>query len=252
MGTLILQLTRNSLTADMEFHHLATILLALLVTHRGSAQLLRSGSAAESLTEKEVTRRLDLYTWTYYQNGDFGAPGYYYEVIEDPSTGTYSYAYDCTGFVWHVLWTSSPQAYEDASNAMDCCFENGYCPSPSRWVGFMQDLVDQGTIGAWQAVYEVTDLRPGDILVKDTHTMIVYGTAESTDEPGIYRLLVADSTDEPHMICDGDGDDTRITESEKGTTGQGTGYIRVESGMTMAWCMCCGTTTQIWAARPMG
>ena len=87
-------LNYSALSSHHASHHLATILLALLVTHRGSAQLLRSGSAAESLTEKEVTRRLDLYTWTYYQNGDFGAPGYYYEVIEDPSTGTYRDEHD--------------------------------------------------------------------------------------------------------------------------------------------------------------
>ena len=31
----------------------------------------------------------------------------------------------------------------------------------------------QGTRGSWQAVNDVTHLRPGDILVNDQHVMIV-------------------------------------------------------------------------------
>ena len=50
-----------------------------------------------------------------------------------------------------------------------------------------QKVADEGTFGAWQAVYEVTDLRPGDIIVKDTHVMIAMDNPESTDDQGIYR-----------------------------------------------------------------
>jgi len=205
-----------------------------------------------SLTYQEVSRRMDIYTMTKYQSGGFGAPGFYYSVIEDPSSGTYSYQYDCSGFVWHVLNTSSPLAYEDARIEMNLP-ESGYCPALDRWNNFMQKVADEGTFGAWQAVYEVTDLKPGDIIVKDIHVMIAMDNPESTDDQGIFSLKIADSTNDVHHICSGDGDDTRVTNSEKGTTGMGTGYIRVESGMWMGWCMCCGEQDRrsIMAARPM-
>ena len=67
------------------------------------------------------------------------------------------------------------------------------------------------------------------------------------------RLWISDSTSDDHHSCDGDGDDTRETHPEKGTTGMGTGYIRVEDGMWMDWCMCCDTRNyrQFLAGRPM-
>ena len=56
---------------------------------------------------------------------------------------------------------------------------------------FFQDLAEQGTLGAWQAVTEVTDLKPGDVLIRDStnpgHAMIAMGTPESTEDPGKYR-----------------------------------------------------------------
>jgi len=238
---------------NMGSPHIATVLLVILATHQSLASTPKG--AATQVVE-EINRRMGLYTYTHYANGGFEDG--YYRVIEDPSTGTYSYEYDCTGHLWHVLWKSSPQAYEEASNAMGCCFENGYCPSPERWVTFMKDLAEEGTIGVWQAVTELTDLRPGDVLIRDCpcdpgHAMIAMGTPESTDEPGIYRLWISDSTSSPHQICDGDGDDTRVTDPEKGTTGMGTGYIRVEDGMIMDWCMCCNGDhyLPLLAGRPL-
>merc|ERR1712110_1379397 len=90
---------RLNTAADMESPHIAAILLVILATH----QVLASApKGAASQVVEEINRRMGLYTWTEYANGGFEDG--YYRVIEDPSTGTYSYEYDCTGHLWHVLW----------------------------------------------------------------------------------------------------------------------------------------------------
>jgi len=83
--------------------------------------------------------------------------------------------------------------------------------------------------------------------------MIAMGTPESTDEPGKYRLWISDSTSDPHPSCEDYDNDTRDTNWEKGTTGMGTGYIRVEDGMIMDWCMCCNGDhyLPLLAGRPL-
>merc|ERR1712018_168947 len=242
---------RLNTAADMESPHVAAILLVILATHQGLAS---APKGAASQVVEEINRRMGLYTKTkYVKAGEIEED--YYRVIEDPPT--YSYEYDCTGHVWHVLWKSSLQAYEDAMDAMDCCETgSGVNPSTKTWITFMKDLAEEGTIGNWQAVTEVTDLRPGDILIRDStdpgHAMIAMGTPESTGDPGKYRLWISDSTSDPHQSCEDYDNDPRDTNPEKGETGMGTGYIRVEDGMMMDWCICCSAHYKpLLAGRPL-
>merc|ERR1712018_933274 len=90
--------------ADMESPHIVAILLVILATHQGLAS---APKGAASQVVEEINRRMGLYIKTkYVKAGEIEED--YYRVIEDPPT--YSYEYDCTGHVWHVLWKSSLQA----------------------------------------------------------------------------------------------------------------------------------------------
>ena len=75
---------------------------------------------------------MEKYTYTKYQGGGFGAPGYYYRVDENLG----SYEYDCTGFATHVLLESSPQAHDELKDTMGV--GRGYCPTPDKWFCFFE------------------------------------------------------------------------------------------------------------------
>lgn len=199
---------------------------------------------------KEVQRRMRVYTFTQWeQSKDIRErTGTYYRVIEDAKRGVFSYTYDCTGFVTHVLLKSSRKAHNEVKRTMK--IGDSFCPTPAAWQSFFQKVKSQqNNFQSWRPVTKVTDLRPGDVLVRPGgsvgHVMIIMSTPERMSNPGNFKVKIADSTGSPHS------DDTRP--SKKGKTGMGTGYIRLVSGMKMAWSLWMGgTTLPVWAGRPMG
>jgi len=199
---------------------------------------------------KEVQRRMQVYTFTKYEKSRdiFEKTGTYFRVIEDAKRGVFSYTYDCTGFVTHVLLKSSRKAHDEMKKTMK--IGDRFCPSPATWKSFFQMVNrQQNNFQSWKPVTKVTDLRPGDVLVRPGgsvgHVMIIMSTPERMSNTGNFKVKISDSTGSPHS------DDTRP--SKKGKTGMGTGYIRLVSGMKMAWSLWMGgSTLPVWAGRPMG
>lgn len=189
-----------------------------------------------------------VYTFTKYElSKDIRKnTGTYYHVIEDAQGGVFSYTYDCTGFVTHVLLKSSRKAHDEVRRTMK--IGDRFCPTPAQWQSFFQKVESQqNNFQSWRPVTKVTALRPGDILVRPGgpvgHVMIIMSTPERMGNTGNFKVKIADSTGSPHS------DDTR----KKGKDGMGTGYIRLVSGMKMAWSLWMGADTlPVWAGRPMG
>ena len=117
-----------------------------------------------------------------------------------------SYRYDCVGFVAYALKQAAPQARASAFKALEIA--PGRIPSPPKYVAFFQSLAKTPQQG-WQAVNQVKDLMPGDVVAweyktatSSGHAVIIASVPVDLGE-GIWSVKVYDSTSSPH------GDDSR-------------------------------------------
>jgi hypothetical protein len=142
---------------------------------------------------------------------------YKHETDIDEAKGVY-YC-DCSGFVGYVLKQTvakdDPQGPlsngKKRPTAME--FEKAFAASPAK--------AEDG--GHWQKVERLMDARPGDVIAwrhevpkpGNTGHVVIVGERPTTDDDGLVRVVVIDSTTKPQV------DDTRAA----GTSGIGRGSM---------------------------
>lgn len=162
----------------------------------------------------ETTNQFKAMTTTLYQH----------QTRVDRTAG--SYRYDCVGFVSYALKQAAPQARESAFKAL--AIKPGRIPSPPHYRAFFASLSEKPQPG-WQAVTNVSELRPGDVVVWERKTKtssghaVVIGGAPVAGPDGAWVVEVYDSTASPH------GDDSRPSDPRAevlATNGQRSGLGR--------------------------
>jgi hypothetical protein len=124
---------------------------------------------------------------------------YQYRIQVDQDAG--SYKYDCVGFISYSLKHAAPEAW--ASTVKVTGIPNGRIPNPINYREFLAGLAEKPQPG-WQAVTNVSELRPGDIVVWEHKTTSAVGHAViigGTPVPGpdnSWSVEVYDSTSSPH------------------------------------------------------
>ncbi|HEX3658661.1 MAG TPA: hypothetical protein VHV55_22910 [Pirellulales bacterium] len=151
----------------------------------------------------------------------FPTSSYSHTTKIDPQRGVCEV--DCSGFVATVLAAVSPEHV---------------AVIPLRKAGRKRPLAEdfyaafasteQGRIVGWQAVGQVQDARPGDVLAwwkeehkkgENTGHVMIIADSPVLERPGQWRIRILDSTATPHAS------DTR----PKGTTGLGSGIIWLDT-----------------------
>lgn len=124
---------------------------------------------------------------------------YQHQTRVDRDTG--NYRYDCVGFVSYALKQATPQAW--ASTVKVTGIAKGRIPSPPRYQTFFAGLVQNPQPG-WQAVTNVSDLRPGDVVAWEHKSetavghAVVIASAPKKGPEGDWIVEVYDSTSSPH------------------------------------------------------
>lgn len=124
---------------------------------------------------------------------------YQHRTRVDSSTG--SYRYDCVGFVSYALRQAAPQAW--ASTVKVTGIAKGRIPSPPRYQTFFAGLARNPQAG-WQAVTNVSELRPGDVVAWEHKTetavghAVVIANTPTRGPEGDWIVEVYDSTSSPH------------------------------------------------------
>jgi hypothetical protein len=135
-----------------------------------------------------------------------GMTGTAYQHKTEADEKARTYRYDCVGFVAYALKQAAPQARASAFKALEIA--PGRIPSPPKYVAFFQSLAKTPQQG-WQAVNQVKDLMPGDVVAWEYKTATSSGHAVIIASVpvdlggGIWSVKVYDSTSSPH------GDDSR-------------------------------------------
>lgn len=144
---------------------------------------------AEGPLFREARRQFAVMTRTAYQH----------KTQVDVKTQTYRY--DCVGFVAYALKQAAPQARASAFKALGIA--PGRIPSPPKYVAFFQSLAKNPQQG-WEAVNQVKDLMPGDVVAweyktatSSGHAVIIASVPVDLGE-GIWSVKVYDSTSSPH------------------------------------------------------
>ena len=134
------------------------------------------------------------------------------------------YVVDCSTYVDHVLKAVYPSAYQRLAQ-----YSQSQKPTSDDFYHYFSELSSNGA-GRWNAVRDVSELRPGDILVfrytnrigdeTGGHVMIVMDKPKAKDN--FYAVRVADSA------SDGHSQDTRKPHS----SGVGIGTLLLQTDHT--------------------
>jgi hypothetical protein len=133
---------------------------------------------------------------------------YHYRVELDRAGG--SYKYDCVGLVWAALKQATPQAWDSLVKSTGV--PKGRIATPQHYRAFFASLSAQPQRG-WQAITNVANLRPGDVVAWEHKTANAVGHAVITGEipvraeDGEWTVKVFDSTSSPHAQDSRPGDE---------------------------------------------
>ena len=117
----------------------------------------------------------------------------------DPVAG--SYYFDCVGFVSHALQKAAPQAWKSLAKGSSLAPRRN--PNPSMYRNFLASLASHPQPG-WEAVTNVADLCPGDVVAwrhktatASGHAVVIGGLpVRSSDKSWVVEVY--DSTSSPH------------------------------------------------------
>lgn len=124
---------------------------------------------------------------------------YDHKVRVNRGQGTYDY--DCVGFVSYALQQAAPRAWASVAKATD--LKPHRIPTPAKYQKFLADLAARPQPG-WQAVTNVADLRPGDVISWEHKTAtasghaVIVASVPNREPNGSWSLEIYDSTSSPH------------------------------------------------------
>jgi hypothetical protein len=124
---------------------------------------------------------------------------YQYQLRVDRAAG--SYRYDCVGFVSYALRQATPAAWSTLIKVTGVT--TGHIPNPVAYRSFLAGLAQHSQPG-WQAVTNISELRPGDIVAWEHKTetaighALIIGSFPMAETDGGWSVEVYDSTSFPH------------------------------------------------------
>jgi hypothetical protein len=194
------------------FFSLTLLLTAGTLHAQGGGEELRAGPLF-----REATNEFNSMISTLYQP----------QTRVDRAAGVYRY--DCVGFVSYALKQAAPKAWTSTVRATGV--PRGRIPSPPKYRAFFASLAASAQPG-WEAVTNVSDLRPGDVVAWEHKTTsavghaVVVASVPSPGPDGGWRVEVYDSTSSPHTDDSRPGDPrAQILESSGRPSGLGHGVM---------------------------